>query len=333
MPTKYQSPYGPNPGVSGGDPRGRTQNQSGYQQQRYESQQGPMANAIGYNYGRGSEADYGNYTNMMNQYNNIASGDGSGGGGGGGGASWNPSLIGYNDPFKSYAGFQGFSENGGYSPSDIANMRARGVGGVRSAYANAEREVGRQRSLQGGYSPNAVATQAKMARERGQATADATQNVEAGIASERQKGRLAGLQGMFGVEGQRLGADLDVGKFNANAMMSAAQSNAASSNASSAQNMQNRLGALSGMRSLYGTTPGMSDTFGNQLINSVGQGGTFGLNLYGQDVNAQRLPGAYDQTMGRVNQANDIFNTYAYPWLKNKLNNKNTSGGGGSSEE
>ena len=39
-----------------------------------------------------------------------------------------------------------------------------------------------------------------MAREQGQATSDAMQNVEAGIAGQRQQGRLAGLGGMFGVE-------------------------------------------------------------------------------------------------------------------------------------
>ena len=66
--------YGANPGRSGSDPKGRTQNDAMYQQQRYESQQGPLAAATGYNYGRGSEADYGNYTDIMNMYRGIASG-------------------------------------------------------------------------------------------------------------------------------------------------------------------------------------------------------------------------------------------------------------------
>src|SRR5262245_38955208 len=192
---------GPNPGQSGGDPRGRVQNQGGYQQQRYENQQGPLANAMAYNYGRGSEANYGDYSDIMNRYRQIAGGGGAeGGGGGGGGGGFGPSLIGYKDPFNSYSGFTEFSQTGGYSPQDIANMRARGVSPIRAAYANAEREVARQRSLQGGYSPNAVATLAKMAREQGQSAADATQNVEAGLAEARNKGRLSGLAGMSDIE-------------------------------------------------------------------------------------------------------------------------------------
>src|SRR5262245_37586381 len=197
--------YGPNPGRSGNDPRGRMQNQGQYQQQRYESQQGPMAQAMAYNYGRGTEANYGDYTDIMNQYRNIASGGGGGDGdGGGAGGSygierWGPSHASYNDPFKSYGGFEEFSQTGGYSPEDIANMRARGVSPIRAAYANAQQNIQRQRSLQGGYSPNAIAAQVKMAREQGQSMADATQNVEAGLAEARNRGRQFGLTGMSGI--------------------------------------------------------------------------------------------------------------------------------------
>jgi len=89
-----------------------------------------------------------------------------------------------------------FATTGGYSKEDIANMRARGVSPIRAAYANAEREIQRNRSLQGGYSPNANASLVKMARERGQASADATQNVEATLAEARNKGKQFGLQGL-----------------------------------------------------------------------------------------------------------------------------------------
>jgi hypothetical protein len=69
------NPYAQN---SGTDPRGRLQNQGAYQQQRYESQQGPLANQLAYMTGRSNEADYGNYTDIMNQYRGIASGAGQG---------------------------------------------------------------------------------------------------------------------------------------------------------------------------------------------------------------------------------------------------------------
>src|SRR5262245_18580785 len=103
----------------------RVRDNLGYQQNRYENQQGPFAQASAYNYGRGSEANYGDYTDIMNRYRSLAGGGGAsgGGGGGGGGGGYTPFLVsagkaGYNDPFKSYAGFEEFSKTGGYSKED-----------------------------------------------------------------------------------------------------------------------------------------------------------------------------------------------------------------------
>lgn len=348
-----------NQGQSGNDPRGRSQNMiaqyqpqlqqsAQYQQNRYENQQGPLVQQAAYNYGRGSEANYGDYTDIMNQYRQIASGGGTageggagGGGGGGGETGFGPELIGYNDPFNSYKGFTEFSNTGGYSPTDIANMRARGVSPVRAAYANAQREIGRQRSLQGGYSPGAFTMMGRMAREQGQTSADAIQNVEAGLAEARNKGRLSGLTGMSDIEKQRLAADLDVAKFNAQAKMSAAASGSAAAGANAdraaaanAANMADRFKALTGMTTLYGTNPGMAETFGNQAINLAGQGGTFGLGMLGQqnatannmlgaNQNAQQLPGAWQQAMGRVGDITDLYgigSTIAYPFLNQNQN-------------
>ena len=296
---------------SGNDPRGRVQNQAQHQQDRYEAQQGPLANQMAYNYGRGSEANYGDYTDIMNNYRQIASG-GGGGEGGGGGGGYAPSLIGYKDPFNSYAGFQDFSTTGGYSPADISNMRARGVSPIRAAYANANREVARQSSLQGGQSPNAIAARVKMAREQGQSMADTTTNVEAGLAEARNKGRLAGLTGMSDIEKQRLGADLDVAKFNAQAQMGSAASGAAASQ----QGVQDRLAALRGMTTLYGTDPAMSTAFGGQALNAVGQGGNMGLGLIGAQNQAQQVPGAYDTTMSRIQQGVNTGSQIANAFLK-----------------
>jgi hypothetical protein len=206
-----------------------------------------------YNYGRSSEADYGNYTDMMNNYRDLASGGGgqsgggSGSGGGGFSGTYNPYLVSpervsasqasaeranteraaaaqklgplervtASDPYKSYGGYQQFADTGGYSGQDISDMRARGMAPVRAAYDAAARNVGQQRSLQGGYSPNAIAAQVKMAREQGQSMADAATNVNAGIAQARNQGRLAGLGGMQGIEANRQNAQMQGDIFNA----------------------------------------------------------------------------------------------------------------------
>lgn len=94
-----------------------------------------------------------------------------------------------------------FLSDGGLSEGDVGNLRARAATPIRAAYANAEREIGRNRALQGGYSPNANAALARMAREQGQATADAGQNAEAGIAQMRQQGKMAGLSAITSMYG------------------------------------------------------------------------------------------------------------------------------------
>jgi hypothetical protein len=115
-------------------------------------------------------------------------------------------------------------------------------------------------------------------------------------------------------------ADLEVGKFNAQADMSAGASASAAAGANadraaqaSAASRADQLRALGGMTSLYGTTPGMSQTFGNQLLQGVGQGGTFGLNLMGRDIESQGLPGQYEQTMGRTKDIVDTAGRWANP--------------------
>ena len=275
-------------GESGGDPRGRTQNVNAYQQQRFEGQMDPVLSNMGENYGRASEQGFQDYGDIMSGYKGFAGGKAM-------------PHIGYSDPFASYGGYQNFADTGGYSAGDVANLRARGVSPIRAAYANAEREMGRNKSLQGGYSPNAAASLVKMAREQGQSAADAVQNVEGGIVNQRNANKLAGLGGMSNIEGQRLGADLDVGKFNASADM---------------QGMQNQLAAMQGMTSLYGTSPGMATQFGNQLLEGINTSGNFGSNMAGHEAQAGALPGQFDDTMGKVGKVAEM----AYPWLQDWKN-------------
>lgn len=140
---------------------------------------------------------------------------------------------------------------GGISDADAANMRARGISPIRAAYATAQRNTDRQKGLQGGYSPNYGAVQAKLAREQSEQLAQGSTNVEAQIAEMRQRGRLSAAPGYANAAGQ--------------------QDN-------SAQN------ALQGMTGLYGTTPALSSLYGNQamqgaqLQNQITQGNKqFGL--------------------------------------------------------
>jgi hypothetical protein len=95
--------------------------------------------------------------------------------------------------------YKNLSETGGFSGSEIAAMRARGISPVRSVYANAMRNMERQRALQGGYSPNYMAASSKMSRDLSQELADASLGVEARLAPMIREGKLAGLEGLRGI--------------------------------------------------------------------------------------------------------------------------------------
>lgn len=112
-----------------------------------------------------------------------------------------PGATPYTPNAEAQAGYSEFAKTGGFTPTDLGNIRARALSPVRAVYANAQRNVNRQRSLQGGYSPGFGAMQTRMAREQGQETADAATNAEAGISEMVQKGRLAGLAGLEGSGG------------------------------------------------------------------------------------------------------------------------------------
>lgn len=105
----------------------------------------------------------------------------------------------YTNPAQ--AGFAEFARTGGFSPTDLANIRARAVSPVRAVYANAMQNVNRQRALQGGYSPGYNVMQGRLARQQSSGISDAATNAEAGIAEMVQKGKLAGLQGLSSTAG------------------------------------------------------------------------------------------------------------------------------------
>lgn len=106
-----------------------------------------------------------------------------------------------NDYNQIMGGYKDFSQNGGFSGQNIQDIRARSIDPIRSVYQNAQAGMDRQRSLQGGYSPNYMAASSQMARNLGQQVGDANTNVNAGIAQMQQQGRLAGMQGQAGMYG------------------------------------------------------------------------------------------------------------------------------------
>lgn len=97
--------------------------------------------------------------------------------------------------------FNDFAKTGGYSSMDLSNIRSRAVSPIRAMYANANREVDRSKTLQGGYAPGFGTLKARMAREASSAASDATTNAEGMIAGMVNDGKRFGSSGLLSAYG------------------------------------------------------------------------------------------------------------------------------------
>jgi len=202
------------------------------------------------------------------------------------------------DVTKSLSNLGNLAETGGYSPEDVSNIRERGISPIRSIYANAQQEMARKRAIQGGYSPNFNASSAKMAREMSDLVAGKTTDVNAQLAQQIAQGKLSAAQPYAAASAQENAARManeqqnaqlatEIAKYNSTGQMETdrfnsdlaariAQANQQGQLQTNALNQQgrlasqgNQLGAIEGMRGLYGTTPAMASLFGNQALGAA----------------------------------------------------------------
>lgn len=162
------------------------------------------------------------------------------------------------DTTNALAELQDLSHTGGLSGADQQNLRARGMSPIRSMYATAQRDMNRNRRLQGGYSPNFGAVTAKMTRDQSSLIADQMDKVNANIAQMVQSGRLSAAPNYASAAQRESELKHDVSKFNAEGMFNA-----------SLQKNRDKLGAAQGMSNLYGTTPALANLYGNQAQNTA----------------------------------------------------------------
>ena len=167
-------------------------------------------------------------------------------------------------------GYREFAQTGGYSPTDVQELRARGISPIRSAYGNTMMELDRARALGGSSgSPNYIAAASKAQRELPGQMADAETTVNAGLADAIRQGRQFGLQGISST-GSTMGG---LSSQEANRMLQADTANQAADIQTQQMESQNKFGSLQGMSGLYGATPGMSNMFGQQALSAYGQRG------------------------------------------------------------
>lgn len=165
-------------------------------------------------------------------------------------------------------------DTGGLSDAETGDLRARGVSPIRAVYANMEREMGRNRALSGGYSPSYNATAARMAREGSESIAGAVTNVNAKIAEMKQAGKLSAAPQYAQLANSKTQGMNNTNLANAKNKLDAAgmKGNLLQGMGSLINNKNNvPMDALRGMTSLYGTTPALVNTFGNQVANQSAQ--------------------------------------------------------------
>lgn len=207
----------------------------------------------------------GETTALMNQYKSLLGGMG------------NYTDVNYQESPEQREAFKqlrGLVETGGLSESERGDLRARGVSPIRAVYANMEREMGRNRALSGGYSPSYNATAARMAREGSESIAGAVTNVNAKIAEMVQAGKLKAAPEFANLANSKTQGMNQVGLANASNKIDFNNSKGnLLQGMSSLLNNKNKLplDALQGMTSLYGTTPALVNTFGNQVANQSAQ--------------------------------------------------------------
>lgn len=283
-------------------------------------------------------------TNQYRDFINRQMGTGSqagsktsgGGGGGGGSSSWAKFKLGpqnYNEVeglFRNFAttggvdeaaleealpGYREFAATGGYSPTDIANIRLRSTAPLSGAYAANKAAIERAAGLQGGYTPGTGAAIAKASRGFGQSLGETALSSEialaeairqnklaglGGVASTNQiaqelmqKGKLAGTEGLTGIQKQRVAEEIQRRQM----AQAAAQAAAARSFAEQQARYRNELSALGALGGLYSQAPGEPFAYTGALTGLAGQQAGVNQGLIGQQIQTAQLPSGWDRVM------------------------------------
>lgn len=222
-------------------------------------------------------------------------------------------------------GLKSFADTGGYSDADIRDIRERSISPIRSIYSSAQEGLRRQKVLQGGYSPNYGAVSAKMARDASSRIGDITTKVNADVAQMIAAGKLSGLQSLTPtvarenelinatnqrnidlkneVERQNNEERRRVDEINRKMQLQIDEIN----NRNKLQNTNTQLQANQGKQSLYGTTPALTQTFANQVLQNnqqnlqaaqtanmiKNQRANIGLNLVNSQLNPSGAGGSW----------------------------------------
>lgn len=223
-------------------------------------------------YNAGVERQAGDYDEIMGKYRDIYSKAGTPDSTTGNLGDYDPALATYTksgDTTKALGELENLARTGGLGAEEQQNLRARGISPIRAMYATAQRDMDRKRNLGGGYSANYGAVTSRMARDQSSLVSDKMQDVNAGIAEMVQKGRLSAAPQYAGASQQESELAHQVELANQGAKNESRKFNATNLLNRNFQRRGDQLGAAQGMTNLYGTTPALVNTYGNQAMDQA----------------------------------------------------------------
>ena len=199
--------------------------------------------------------------------------------------------------------FQSLADTGGFSGKDIQDFRARSLSPLYSTYANAADEVNRTRSLQGGYSPNAIAAQSQMARQLGHEGSRVSTEAEATLADQIRQGKVAGAQGLLSAQSQKAALTEAMNEFLTNAKFGGA----AGMTGIDQSNTQNKNSVISMLLS--------------SLLNNQGQSDTMNSNMVNARIGASQIPSDFGTALGYAGNIGSIGNLFKN-WMSSPTGTK-----------
>jgi hypothetical protein len=93
------------------------------------------------------------------------------------------------------------AKTGGYSDTDIKNIRARGLSPISAYATNTKNELDRRLAVQGGYGPGFDEAAKSLRRETARGITDTALNTELDIKDRVNAGKMAGATALSGAEG------------------------------------------------------------------------------------------------------------------------------------
>lgn len=228
--------------------------------------------------------------------------------------------------------YKNFIDTGGFSPEDVAAMRAQGVAPTRQIYQNMLDNMTTAQNRAGSNTSGGNVAALRGASDAADKIGAVNTTTEANLAQLKQQGKEFGTTGLTQASlGQAqartavaqldaqlkeagLGGMTDIEKTRLQAQLTNAQLNQSASGANAslrsqqAQMEQQRIewemglpmDALKGMTSLYGTTPADTALGDSSLLNltSLMQGG--GQNLINSRIGASGIPSTGQTVMGNI---------------------------------